>query len=263
MGQPGKPQSQGTGMIVYANGCSFGLPVGDPKTSYNIQIAKKLDADLVSRHRGGVCNRRIIRTSIRDLITLRKKENKIVALIGLSFFFRTELWQMDLPAVDNDGHFHSINMNIDRVIESKSFYSGDIEDAYKNTNVLTRDWYKQWLIWQNKEALLTELLADLVMFSNFCKNENISYLVWNNADLWPGHPEVNKEDIFIKDLVEYALNHCNIIDPWSFAFLPWALSQGFQPIDKELYGEYGHPGPQAHSKLADFLMDNIEQRKIL
>jgi len=247
-------------MIVYANGCSFGLPIGEEKISYSRIIANDFNAQLISKHRAGSGNRRLIRTSLRDLIDLKKQTNeKILALIGLSFFFRTELWQPNLPATDNDGHFSPV-FTVPPPIKSKDqYYTRNIDEVYQNTNVDVRDWYKQWVLWQNKESLLTEQLSDIIMFSSFCQQHNIEYLIWNNADLWPSKPDVDRNDIFIKSFADYALTHTKLIDPWEFAFLPWALAQGLEPIDKEYYSEYGHPGPEAHKRLANFLLTKIEE----
>jgi hypothetical protein len=247
-------------MIVYANGCSFGLPVGPDSVCYSQLIAEKLNAQLVNSHRPGSGNRRIIRSSLRDLIELKKKSNeKILALVGLSFFFRTELWQPDLPATPNDGHFHPIRTETVVRTTKNQYYTSNIEQECKTIDPMTRDWFKQWMIWQNKESIITDQLADIVMFTSFCCEQKIDYLIWNNADIWPGLPEVDINDVFIRDFVSVALNKINLIDPWKFAFLPWALDQGLEPVDKDLYGEYGHPGPEAHRRLSAFLLEKIKE----
>lgn len=251
-------------MILYSNGCSFGLPVGSPARSYNTVLSAAIGADLISEHRPGSCNRRIVRTSLRDLISLRQRTaDNILVLIGLSFFFRTELWQTHLPPTSTDGHFHPVSIDRLHVIQTKTHYSGDIEDAFRNTDVRVRDWYKQYLIWQNKEALLVDLLGDICMFIAFCQQHDMSCLIWNNADIWPGQPQVNQDDVFMKDFKNHAMQHGNLIDPWQFAFLPWALQQGFKPVDYDLYGDYGHPSPEAHEKLADFLLSELQERRLL
>jgi hypothetical protein len=247
-------------MIVYANGCSFGRPVGKTPVSYSSIIAEHYHAKLINKHIAGSCNRRIIRSSVRDLLELKQKTNEdVLVLIGLSFIFRSELWQPDLPAVDNDGHFHPVRTTSRIWQDKQDYYTGDIQKECENTDPAVRDWYKQCLIWQNKESLVTEQLLDLLMFAAFCKQQELKCLIWNNANLWPNHPAVNRQDIFIKSFVDHALTSTNLIDPWEFAFLPWALAQGLEPIDRHIYGDYGHPGPVAHQKLAYFLLDKIKE----
>lgn len=262
LGQSRVSQNQGIDMIVYSNACSFGMPVGSPPLSYNSIIANHYGATLVSNHVPGSCNRRIVRSSLRDLIDLKQNNNDdILVLVGLSFIFRTELWQPDIPANKNDGHFHPIRTN-SRIWKNKQdYYVGNIEKECEHADPNLVDWYKQYLLWQNKESLVTEQLADLIMFAAFCQQQNLKYLIWNNADLWPGPPAVDRYDIFIKNFVDHAMTNINLIDPWEFAFLPWALDQGLEVIDRHQYGDYGHPGPVAHERLANFLLHKIKEIK--
>lgn len=91
-------------MIVYSNSCSFGAP--QEHIIYPDIVAKELNGTLVNDGTPGSCNRRIIRSSIRSLINIRKDYNgPLLALVGLSFISRTELWQPHLSVADNDGTF--------------------------------------------------------------------------------------------------------------------------------------------------------------
>lgn len=248
-------------MIVYANGCSFGLPKGKPPICYGSAIADHFGARLINKHIEGSCNRRIIRSSLRDLIDLTTHTDEhILVLIGLSFIFRTELWQPEIPAVDNDGNFHPINTAQRIWGKKQDYYIGDIEKECQYTDLEVRDWHKQHLLWQSKESQVTEHLVDLTMFSAFCRQHRLKYLIWNNADFWPAHPDVDRTDKFIAPFYNYLLSDTNFIDPWEFAFLPWALDQGLEPVDADVYGDYGHPGPEAHLKLAQFLLERLSKR---
>ena len=247
-------------MIVYANSCSFGMPpLSSP--SYSEIIAHNLSASIINRAKSGSCNRRIIRSSLRDLLEIKQTSNEqILALVGLSFFFRTELWQPNSPAVDNDGNFHPVGIRSNHVIKTNNYYSGDVEDAYINTNPEIRDYYRQWLIHESKEALITELVTDIVMFSAWCRDNNIKCLIWNNASIWPSLPDVNYNDIFLKSLSQSLLSETSVINPWEFSFIDWALSKGHEPYDAEIYGKYGHPGPEAHVDLAQYLLIELDKR---
>jgi hypothetical protein len=250
-------------MIVYANSCSFGLsPQSNP--AYSEIIGKNLSATVINRAKSGSCNRRIIRSSLRDLLELKQTSNKqILALIGLSFFFRTELWQPNIPAVDNDGNFHSVSIHINHVIKTNDYYSGDVEDAYNNTDSSVRDYYRQWLIHQSKEALITELITDIIMFSAWCRDNDIKCLIWNNASIWPALPEVNCDDIFLKSLSQQLLSELGVVNPWKFSFIEWAQSRGHKPYDAEIHGKYGHPGSTAHIDLAQHLLTELDKRNRL
>jgi hypothetical protein len=250
-------------MIVYSNSCSFGRsPQSNP--AYSAIIAESLSAVSINRARGGSCNRRIIRTSLRDLLELKQKStDKILVLIGLSFFFRTELWQPNIPAVDNDGNFHPINVNTSYVIKTNDYYSGDVEGTYNNTNPTVRDYYRQWLLHESKEALITELITDIVMFSAWCRYNDIKCLIWNNASIWPALPEVNCNDVFLKSLSQQLLSDSSVINPWEFSFIEWAQSLGHIPYDAKIHGKYGHPGSVAHVDLAQYLLTELDKRNQL
>ena len=250
-------------MIVYSNSCSFGRP---PQSNpcYSDLVAQHLSATVINRARGGSCNRRIIRSSLRDLIELRARSAEpVLALIGLSYFFRTELWQPTKPAIDNDGNFHPISININHVVKTNNYYSGDINDAYNNTDPLVRDYYRQWLIHENKEALITDLITDTIMFVSWCRDNNIRCLTWNNASLWPSEPDVNCNDIFLRSLTQQLLEESSIINPWKFSFIEWAKSLGHIPYDVDIYGENGHPNMDAHVDLAQYLLVELSKRNQL
>ena len=53
-------------MIIYSNSCSFGA-LNNSYPVYSEIIAKTLNAQLVNKGKPGSCNRRIIRTTLRDL----------------------------------------------------------------------------------------------------------------------------------------------------------------------------------------------------
>jgi hypothetical protein len=244
-------------MILYSNSCSFGAPnQGHPV--YPDVVAKNLNLDCVlNRGKPGSCNRRIIRTSIRDLIELQKTvDSEIVALIGLTFVSRTELWQPSQPAVDNDGHFQSvtvddkkINWGINGLIDTI------VPDISNYVDEEVREYYKQWLIHFNPESVVTDLLTDLIMFVSYLEHTNIKYIIFSNVDVLPGDNKVGYNSPFIQSLKETVHKNKNIIDLWSFSFGGFALSKGLLPRDYTLYKQHGHPGEQAHNLFGDYLSD--------
>ena len=83
--------------LIYCNGDSYS------DNSYHPSVTNKTYAHVVGEHCNGFvinnaisgsCNRRIVRSSLHDLILERQHNpiQKIVALIGLSFEMRSELW---------------------------------------------------------------------------------------------------------------------------------------------------------------------------
>lgn len=65
--------------------------------NFTAKLAKSIGSDFLNNALGGSSMDRITRTTISDLIELKKTENNIVAIIGT-----TEPARMELPVIDND-----------------------------------------------------------------------------------------------------------------------------------------------------------------
>ena len=247
-------------MIVYSNSCSFGAS-GQGHDIYPELVANHFDAQLINKGRPGSCNRRIVRTTVRDLLELKEKHHsdRMLCLLGLSFISRTELWQPSIPAVDNDGNFHPITVDHLKFDWTQGLVDTLIPDIHLTLPTEVQEYYKNWLINMSKESIITDLLADIIMLEQFCSQSNIRVLIWSNAQLWPGKPEVAIDDIFIKPFVNKILNSPSVIDPWKFCFLDYALSQGYRPKDEHKYGTTGHPGQFAHKDFSQYLIKHLER----
>jgi hypothetical protein len=241
-------------MIIYSNSCSFGVSFHG-ESIYPELLASQLNAKLINDGIPGSCNRRIIRSSLRTLIELRRNNNEpIIALIGLSFISRTELWQPHLSTMGNDGDFHPITSQ--KILDldwSNGLLSNSYPEIYKLADAPVRDYYKQWLIHYNEESAITELVTDLIMFIDCVKSMNISPLIFSNCQRFPSLPNVDVSAPFLSSLHDYLISKKEIINPWDFCFSEYALSLGHLPIDKNKYGLSGHPNQQAHNDFATFL----------
>ena len=125
-------------MIVYSNSCSFGIKQEHPV--YAELVATEFGAKLVNSGQAGSCNRRITRTSLRDLINLKNQNNNILCLIGLSFITRTELWQPSIPALLTDGHFHSLLVEYTKFNWTKGLIDTQIPDIHLSALPLVQEY---------------------------------------------------------------------------------------------------------------------------
>lgn len=240
-------------MIVYSNSCSFGAP--QEHAVYSEIVARALNSKLINDGAPGSCNRRIIRSSVRSLIDIRKNYvGPMTALIGLSFISRTELWQPHLPNLDNDGDFHSITNSAIQKLNWSNGLNSTQHDVGEYADNEVKDYYKQWLIHFSKEAEVTNLLTDVIMLDSFAKLIDTNILIFCNCQTLPALPEVDVSAPFIASLKEYTDSKSNIIDLWNFSFAEFALEQGFLPKDQERYGLTGHPGELAHQTFGKFLL---------
>ena len=91
--------------LIYCNGDSYS------DENYHTTLKGKTHAHVLGEHFGGFvinnairgsCNRRIVRSSVYDLIQQREQnpDQKIFAIINLSFELRGEMW-------DNNNRTHS------------------------------------------------------------------------------------------------------------------------------------------------------------
>jgi hypothetical protein len=233
--------------MLYTNSCSFGAPQEHP--IYADFIGKQLGLKVINAGVPGSCNRRIIRTTLRDL-----SNKNGIALIGLTFISRTELWQPKLANNSNDGDFHSIDIEQTGLNWQQGLIKTIVPDVYKYANSDVLDYYKQWLLHYNPESELTNLLTDIILLSGWLTLNNIKHLIFSNVDVLP---TVDFNAPFIKSLHASILENKNIIDPWSFSFGTYALSCGHKPKDYHLYGVHGHPGEQAHQEFSQYLLEKL------
>jgi len=245
-------------LLIYSNSCSFGAS-GQGHLVYSDHVASKCKGALVNRGIPGSCNRRIVRSALRDLNELKTDNKNILVLLGLTFVSRTELWQTDLPAYDNDGHFNSITVDHSKLSWREK---GLIDTIFTNISDYARDsvreYYKNWLVHYQPEAEVTNLLTDLLMFTGWCRDQNIKYLIFSNVNVLPGDDCVGYNSPFISSLYDTINQDKHILNLWQFSFKDFALAHGLQPKDCHLYADHGHPGEEAHALFGNFLYNKID-----
>jgi hypothetical protein len=244
-------------MIVYSNSCSFGAV--QQHSVYSDVVANTFSAQLINQGLGGSCNRRIVRTALRDLDSLKNKDD-VLLLLGLTFVSRTEIWRPDLEPVQNDGHFRSISVQHQKFDWSvNGLIDTVVSNIHEYADHSVKDYYREWLLHYNPEAEITNLLTDIVMLTGWCKSSNINYVIFSNVDRLPGDDKVGYTSPFVKSLRQTVEQDPNIIDLWNFSFGSYALSQGFVPKDQNKYGKHGHPGAEAHKMFGNLLVEHIKK----
>jgi hypothetical protein len=242
--------------LVYSNSCSFGAP-GQGHQIYSNVVSDQYSSELVNRGERGACNRRIIRTTLRDLTDLKEAYNDILVLIGFTFLSRTETWRPDLPAAGNDGHFHSLTVNHSKIDWTNGLNDTIVTDIHKLADPEVSEYYKQWLLHYDREAAMTDLLTDIVMLAGWLKQNNINYLMFSNVDCFDGDDLIGYNSPFLNNLRLTVEQDPCIINPWNFSFGTYALENGHEPKDARLYGKHGHPGEQAHQMFGNYLLEYL------
>ena len=250
-------------LLVYANSCSFGAANQGHKI-YPEVVAETLSAQLINRGQPGSCNRRIIRTTLRDLVELKNQHKNILVLLGLTFIARTELWQPWIEPIDNDGHFSSIMVDYKKIDWSiNGLLDTIVPDISKLADPKLQEYYKHWLDHYYQESAMTDLLIDLIMFTGWANNNNINYIIFSSVDVLPGDDKVGYNSPFIQSLKYEIENDKCIINPWNFSFGSYALNSGLAPKDYHLYKQHGHPGQEAHVLFANFLLRHLKNNQNL
>jgi len=245
-------------MIVYSNSCSPGLP-GQGHKIYPEFVAEAFGAELVNGGMEGSTNRRIIRTALRDLAELKNQHQDIIAVIGLTFLARAEIWQPWLPAMSNDGHFRTIEVDYKKIDWSiKGLIDTIVPNIADLADRRTKDYYRQWLLHYHPESTVTDLLTDIIMFSGWAKSNNIRHVIFSNPDSFPNDSKVGYNSPFIQSLREEVEQNSNIINPWTTSCNGYLLPRGFKLKDSETLRHHGHPDEAGHHAWANFLIERLQ-----
>lgn len=241
--------------LVYVNGDSYALGwLPKHHKIYGNHIADYFNSQFINNAIRGSSNSRIFRTSLRDLMDLKEKNKNILACISLSFISRTEIWDIDHPREHfkntNDGDFFSIQID---TTENNNWFRlfPDTEKKYFN-------FLKQNTIWYNIEAETVKLLEKIILFVNWCENNNVDYIIFS-----PMYQDtVDFSTPFIFNFYKEIKKNKRVLDPFEFSFLEWCLNRGHEPVDNykavvngKQY-QVGHMGISGHEDFAKFLLEN-------
>jgi hypothetical protein len=241
-------------MILYVNGDSYAF-VSDGKR-YSDYLGELLQCTSINAAISGSCNSRIFRTSLRDLIELKKTTDKdIVAVIALSFTIRTELWdrahQLKKWRTNNDGDFLSLQFATVVNWFSKKDQTSISDDSYKHYS-------RQWLEWFDIEAETTKLLQEIILLTSWCDNNNIKYVLFSSVLQEP----IDFTAPCVNSFNELVNSNKNIINIFKQSFTEYCINNGHIPIDdysQEIHGKkyiIGHHGEEAHKDFAKYIFEN-------
>ena len=241
--------------LIYCNGDSYSADSCHPtlnKKTYSHIVGKHLDGFVMNNSVPGSCNRRIIRTSVHDLVHERRlnPDQQIIALIGLSFEIRSELWnenkKTSTPSESNFENFYftkELNWR-DMLLKGMdiAFNKHRSDQGFFDKISQGRAYY------YSPYAERANLLCDLLMFQSLMQQLNIKFLVFQS-------PIAEKlESEYLIDFFKSNLNSKNFLDFETFGFVNWCYQQGFEPLDFKDRPEIGHYGIDAHRAFAEQIL---------
>lgn len=254
--------------LIYCNGDSYS------NENYHSTLKENVYANAVGRACGGFvinqsingsCNRRIIRTTIHDMIQQRQlnPEQKIIALIGLSFELRSELW---IDNINENTRSEESNLRTHTFSDQLNWRENLLKDIainspndYAQHNKFFEKFSQGRAFFFSPYAERINLLCDLIMLRALLDSLNIHFIIFQS----PAAEKLQSDyllDFFKKQIAE----DNRFLDLETFGFCDWCNEQGFVPLDSLDRPKIGHYGPEAHIAFAEkILIPKLTQLKIL
>jgi hypothetical protein len=237
--------------LIYCNGDSYSDENMFPSLlgkTYAHVLGEHLNGFVINNAIGGSCNRRIIRSSVHDLIQQRQHnpEQRIIALIGLSFELRSEVWiEKSTPKLAQESNFQT------HTFASKNNWRDSLLAGENIVNKETKflDKYNQGrAYYYSPYAERANLLCDCVMYQALMKDLNIEFLMFQS----PRAEQLENE--YLVDFFKSQLDSKCFIDFESFGFADWCHQQGFVPLDFLDRPNIGHPRAEDHRAFAEQIL---------
>jgi len=258
--------------LLYCNGDSYSNPNYDKSLknkTYDYIVGKKLNAYNINSAVNGSCNRRIIRTTVADLIHQRElnPKQRIIALIGLSYDLRSEYWNNDFlkPNEDNKSLFESDfvsyqfanNNNWFRdLLNNKTINNYKFREGKNYSKKFDDIKNKSRAFFYNPQAERINLYCDLVMFKELMDKLKVEFLVFNSASYDEDIASDTTFDLFRNEIYKDE----RFIDLDKFSFCKFAFDNNLEPIDSKDNPLIGHPSSIAHERFAkDILIPKLYQ----
>lgn len=253
--------------MIYCNGDSYSDPDYHPSlpgNTYAHVIGERLKGFVMNRAISGSCNRRIIRTTVHDMIQQKQlnPQQKTIAVIGLSFEIRSEIWINDKnPQRSEESNF------VTHIFSSQTNWRENLLQGLSmdsdNPHLLEKKFYKKYTdgraYFYSPYAERINLLCDLIMLRSLLDQLDIGFLIFNSIV-----PEKLESDYLLDFFQKEIQSDPRFIDLNRFGFCEWSRQNGFVPVDFLDRPEIGHYQADAHRAFADeVLLPKIKELNLL
>ena len=244
--------------LIYCNGDSYSDENYHPtlkNKTYAHAVGEHLQGFVINNAKSKSCNRRIIRTSVHDLIQQRQlnPEQKIIALISLSFELRSEIWidstnPTSVTESNFQPHVFSSELNWRELL-----LAGKNIDPKNSNNRIDKKFFDNYstgrAYYYSPYAERTNLLCDCLMFQALMNQLDIQFLIFQ------GPKAEQLEHEYLIDFFKSNLQKENFFDFETFGFVDWCCQQGFAHLDTEdAPRQIAHYGPEAHRAFAENIL---------
>jgi len=254
--------------FIYCNGDSFSDENYSPtltNATYAHFLADEINGFASNKARSGSSNRRIIRTTVHDLLEHRSlnPEQETFALIGLSYELRSEIWVNGFtPKSYEESHFvtHTFSGLTDwhaRLLNNEEITTDHIDQIPLYIN---KKFYAQYshgrAFFYSPYAERINLLCDLIMLKSLLEKLNIKFLIFQSPPA-----EVLDQEYLLDFFKSQMQSDKRILDIENFSFVQWCHDNGFKTIDDNNTAiSNRHYGPDAHKQFAvDFLLTHLKE----
>ena len=244
--------------LIYCNGDSYSAEnyhQGLHNKTYAHVVGKYCKAFVINRAMNGSCNRRIVRSSLHDLILQRQQnpDQKIIALIGLSFELRSELWvdELNTSGIPAESNFvmHHFTKNISWRQNLLAGRSIETENQHGLEPVFYEKYSQGRAFFYSPYAERINLLADLIMLKSTLDSIKVDFLIFQS----PKAEQLQSE--YLIDFFKQQLSTDDrFFDFEQFGFCDWCYESGFQPLDHLASPRIGHYGSDAHQAFAEQIL---------
>jgi hypothetical protein len=188
---------------------------------------------------------------------------KIIALIGLSFEIRSELWIDDLAnssfAEESNFRTHKFSEQInwrENLLAGKDIQSPN--SAKQNSNFFKK-FSEGRAYFFSPYAERINLLCDLVMLRTLLNSLNIDFLIFQSPQA-----EMLQEEYLLDFFKKQIADDNRFFDLETFGFCDWCNDQKFTPLDYLDRPRIGHYGADAHQAFAEqVLIPKLKELNIL
>jgi len=254
--------------LIYCNGDSYSDENYHPSLvgkTYAHFVGSYCNGFTINNALSGSCNRRIIRSTVHDIIQQRKLNptQPIIALLGLSFELRSELWideiQSNLRPEESNLRTHVFS----RQVSWRDNLLNNADIATDNPHELNEKFFKKYsegrAFFFSPYQERINLLTDLIMLRALFEKLNVNFLIFQSPK------EEKLESDYLLDFFKNEIATDNrIMDLESFGFTDWCYKQNIKPLDTAEPAGTAHYGPEGHEAFArQFLIPRLEELNIL
>lgn len=244
--------------LIYCNGDSYSdenLFESLKGNTYVDVVAKHYNGFVINKAVKGSCNRRIIRTTVHDILHQRQLNptQPILVLLGLSFEIRSELW---VETVKDNSWAEESNFKTHAFTGMSNWREKLLKNLSlnpRNDHKLNNKFFEKFsqgrAYFYNPYAERINLFTDLIMLRALLESLKINFLIFQ---------AVQAEKLESEYLLDYFKQQLDgddrFIDFELFGFANWCAGQGFKTFEDGALTAPGHFKPDAHRAFAEQIL---------